>query len=116
MLKLTIIHLAQTIEESNFETLESMAEEIASRLLKFFVIAKRPSSTDTMEAAGVRVKIKKPIAVPMAEAPAVEIYRSADPNDAFGKRMLSELGPKRPQVPFPLEGRLDDFLRSWKQD
>ena len=68
------------------------------------------------EPAGVRVRIEKPMAVPLADAPAVEVYRSAQPDDPFGRRMYAELGNKRPQIPFPLEGRLDEFLQAWKQD
>lgn len=68
------------------------------------------------EPVGIRIRIEKPGAILLADAPAVEIFRTTDPNSAFGKRVLGELGNKRPQIPFPLNGRLDEFVQSWKQD
>lgn len=93
--------------------MESLAEELAARLIKYFILPRQHSEPGP---AGVRVRIEKPSAVVSAEAPAIEIYRSADPKDPFAKRMINELGSKRPQIPFPLLSRLDDFLSSWKQD
>ncbi|KAB8343104.1 hypothetical protein FH972_022697 [Carpinus fangiana] len=106
----------KTVEESSYETLESLAEELAGRTVKYFVLPHQMSAAGYPEVAGVRIKIEKPSAVPMADAPAVEVYRSAESQEAFGKRMMAELGNKRPQIPFPLAGRLDDFLKTWKQD
>lgn len=94
--------------------MESLAEELAARVIKYFIMPKQQFPLP--EPAGVRVRIEKPSAVPMADAPSIEIYRSAESHDPFGKRMLFELGSKRPKIPFPLEGRLDEFLQSWKQD
>lgn len=103
----------KTVEESSYETLESLAEELAARAVKYFIL---PVQTAPHEAAGIRIRIEKPSAVPFADAPAVEIYRQAETSSEFGKRMIVELGGKRPRVPFPLQGRLDEFLNSWKQD
>ncbi|KAI9653138.1 MAG: hypothetical protein M1831_006222 [Alyxoria varia] len=108
--------VVKTVEESSFETLESLSESIAACIIKFFIFAKGDAHPSGVEHPSVKVKIKKPRAIPNADAPAVEIQRRADPEDSFGRRMLGELGNKRPQIPFPLEGRLDEFLRSWKQD
>lgn len=107
--------VVKTVEESSFETLESLAEEIAHRVIKFFVFAYY-ATDPSLEPAGVRVKIEKPAAVPLADAPAVELFRSSDIQGAFGKRLWNELGSKRPQIPYPLPGRLDEYLQSWKQD
>lgn len=104
----------QTAEESSFETLESLAEELAARVIKYFILPKHQAPLPGP--AGVRVRIEKPSAVTFADAPVIEVYRSADIQDPFGKRMVSELGTKKPQIPFPLGGRLDEFLQSWKQD
>lgn len=108
----------KTIQESAFGTLESLCERVAANVIKFFIIANQPLQPDfNAEPAGVRVKIEKPRAVPRARrGPSVEVYRSAQPDDSFGKRMYTELGKKRPQIPFPLEGKLSDFLQAWKQD
>ena len=103
----------KTVEESSYETLESLAEDLAARTIKYFIT---PVQSGPHEVAGVRIRIEKPSAVPFADAPSVEIYRPADTNSDFGRRMINELGGKRPRMPFPHEGRLDEFLNSWKQD
>ncbi|KAI9721390.1 MAG: hypothetical protein M1828_005139 [Chrysothrix sp. TS-e1954] len=109
--------ISKTVEESSFRTLESLAESIAARLVKHYLCAYLGTKAQPLPAAaGVRVTIEKPIAVIQADAPSISIYRSANPNDDFAKRMLAELGNKNNSIPFPLEGRLDDFLRSRKQD
>ncbi|KAL9058631.1 MAG: hypothetical protein Q9162_001638 [Coniocarpon cinnabarinum] len=109
--------VVKTVEESAFETLESLCESVTSKVIKYFVIANQPLKPNfEAEPAGVGVKIAKPSAVPRADAAAVEIYRSAQPDNAYGKRLYAELGNKRPKVPYPLEGRLDEFLQAWKQD
>lgn len=107
------------MEESSFETLEALVEAVAANVIKFFLLAIKPSAMhfpQLPEPAGIRVRASKPLAVPFANAAVVEVYRTADGEGAFGKKILSELGSKRPQIPFPLQGRLDEFLQSWKQD
>lgn len=106
----------KTVNESSYETLESLAEDLATKIVKYFILANDNSTGSAEAAAGIRVTIEKPSAVPFADAPVIEIYRSAEQSDAWGKRMAAELGSKRPQIPFPLQGRLDEFLQSCKQD
>lgn len=93
---------------------------MAANVIKYFLLARKlanPVLGDVKaEPAGVRIRIGKPFAIASAKSATVEIYRSAGLDDAFGRRMQAELGSKRPQIPFPLSGRLDEFLRSWKQD
>ena len=90
---------------------------MAACIIKYFVLARMSVSEESPDAPSVRIKIEKPAAITAADAASVEIYRRADPNDAFGKRMASELGNKRPQIPFPLQGQLHEFLQSFmKQD
>lgn len=96
--------------------MEALAEELAIRIIKYFILACQSPLSSYPEVAGVRVKIEKPSAVPAAETPAVELYRSANSQEAFGRRMISELGGKRPQIPFPLKTGLNDFLEAWKLD
>lgn len=97
--------------------LEALAEAVAGNVIKLFILARRSTAEAVEEeGAGVRVRVGKPFAVAQAGLACVEIYRGAGPDDAFGQRMMAELGLKRPQVPFPLTGRLDEFLRAWKQD
>ena len=106
--------IEKTVEESSYETLESLIEDLAARIIKFFVLSQAPTTLPAP--AGVRITIEKPNAIPFADAPVIEIYRSAEESDAHVKKMVAELGLKRPQIPFPLQGRLDEFLQSWKQD
>lgn len=107
--------IEKTVEESSYETLESLAEDLAAKVVKYFILANETGS-GALEPAGVRITIEKPSAVPFADAPVIEIYRSAEQSDPWCKRLAVEMGTKRPQIPFPLQGRLDEFLQSCKQD
>lgn len=108
--------VAKTIEESSYETLEALAEDLASRIIKHCIWAPAIGTRFEPNIGGVRITLEKPSAVPFADAPAIGIYRSAQRDDPSVQRMLTELGNKPPKVPFPLQGRLDEFLQSWKQD
>lgn len=108
--------VVKTTEESAYETLEALAEDIATRVIKLCIWAPAIASHFEPNMAGVRVTLAKPSAVPFAEAPAIEIYRTAQREDPSVQRLLTELGNKPPKIPFPLPGRLDEFLQSWKQD
>lgn len=83
-------------------------------MIKYYIVIKQ-QVLGCPTPAGVRIKIEKPSAVPRAEAPAVEIYRSVEATRG-DKRKMSEAGSKVLLVPFPLQGRLDEVLSSWKQD
>lgn len=108
--------VVKTTEESFYETLEALAEDLSSRVIKHCIWAPAIGAHFEPNVAGVRVSLEKPSAVPFAEAPVIEIYRSAQRDDPAVQRILTELGNKPPRIPFPLPGRLDEFLRSWKQD
>ncbi|KAF2469189.1 uncharacterized protein BDR25DRAFT_264416 [Lindgomyces ingoldianus] len=61
--------LVNAVSESSFETLESLSTMLVEELRqKFF----RPAKDDN---AFVRLRVEKPMAVPFAEAPAIEIMR-----------------------------------------
>lgn len=108
--------VVKTIEESSYETLEALAEEVALNVIKHLVWAPAIGSAAEPETAGVRVVLDKPSAIPFAEAPTIEIFRASQRNDPLVQRLLAELGNKPLRIPFPLPGRLDEFLRSSKQD
>jgi len=61
--------LTKVIEESSFETLESLATTVVAQLMDDFV---RPVSPG----ANIRLRVTKPMAVPFADAPAIEIFRA----------------------------------------
>ncbi|OCL02078.1 hypothetical protein AOQ84DRAFT_305424 [Glonium stellatum] len=64
--------LTKAIEESSFETLESLATKVVSQLMDDFV---RPFSPG----ANIRLRVTKPMAVPFADAPSIEIFRAFKP-------------------------------------
>ncbi|OTB07588.1 hypothetical protein M426DRAFT_317896 [Hypoxylon sp. CI-4A] len=64
--------IVDTMEASSFETLEALASHVASKILSDFRIGDNPAP---MRERGWQVKIclEKPIAVPFAECPSVEV-------------------------------------------
>jgi dihydroneopterin aldolase len=66
--------MLQHISASEFQTLESMLEWIIDLLKNDFFQRKED------ENSVIRLRIEKPLAVPFADAPAVEITRSVSPN------------------------------------
>ncbi|XDG06903.1 hypothetical protein ABKA04_006518 [Annulohypoxylon sp. FPYF3050] len=64
--------IVETIEASSFQTLEALASHVANRILSDFKIGDNPAP---MKERGwkVRVCLEKPIAVPFAECPSVEV-------------------------------------------
>ncbi|KAI9828545.1 MAG: hypothetical protein M1819_006602 [Sarea resinae] len=96
--------LVKTIEESSFETLESLVTVVVARIIEFFVIRTTPGAT-------VRLKVEKPTAIPSAQAPLIEISRVAASENSLVRLMLGDWGNKVPdRVPFPLQGRLDEWM------
>ncbi|KAI9759884.1 MAG: hypothetical protein M4579_002009 [Chaenotheca gracillima] len=88
------------VEESAFETLEALATEVVSTLILHFVFRVCPG-------AEVRIKIEKPSAVPLADAPSIEIVRQSNLRYPLASKLVKRQGKN---VPFPLQGRLDEFL------
>ncbi|KAI1142796.1 hypothetical protein F5Y05DRAFT_366228 [Hypoxylon sp. FL0543] len=64
--------IVETMEASSFETLEALASQVANKILSDFRIGDDPAP---MKERGWQVKVclEKPIAVPFAECPAVEV-------------------------------------------
>ncbi|KAI9692514.1 MAG: hypothetical protein M1822_006745 [Bathelium mastoideum] len=62
-------NIIQAIEESSFETLESLSTVVADGILKDLFVAEKKLEV------GAGVKIAKPLAISFAEAPSVEIYK-----------------------------------------
>ncbi|KAF2224715.1 hypothetical protein BDZ85DRAFT_193953 [Elsinoe ampelina] len=79
--------LCQIVEGTCFETLESLALFIVQGLHKKYLAEEAPQST-------VRVRIKKPMAVPSASAPAIEVVRSPiELSQATLSKSIKEGGP-----------------------
>ncbi|KAI1412608.1 hypothetical protein F5Y13DRAFT_163075 [Hypoxylon sp. FL1857] len=64
--------IVETMEASSFETLEALASQVANKILSDFRIGDNPAP---MKERGWQVKVclEKPIAVPFAECPGVEV-------------------------------------------
>lgn len=118
--------VVKTIEESSFDTLESLGTHLVRRIIKWFLYAEfrtfvKPPNEDPEVQFGqlVIVSLEKPSAVMFAESPAVEVRRHADPRHS--RELLNQIfeSSKRNHVdmvaggivPFPLQGRLDDWIR-----
>lgn len=61
--------MIQTVENTDFETLEALAEKVAHTLFDSFIKTESSGSN-------LRLRIEKPTAVPLADFPAIEIYRT----------------------------------------
>ncbi|KAF2141794.1 uncharacterized protein K452DRAFT_33789 [Aplosporella prunicola CBS 121167] len=61
--------LVSTIESTTFETLEALAETVSRRLFADFISRESPGS-------GLFLRLEKPSAVPFADAPAIQVYRT----------------------------------------
>ncbi|KAL1651987.1 hypothetical protein SLS58_000110 [Diplodia intermedia] len=59
----------KAVENTDFETLEALAEKVAHVLFDTFIAGESPGSN-------LRIRIEKPTAVPLADYPAIEIYRT----------------------------------------
>ncbi|EKG12834.1 hypothetical protein MPH_10077 [Macrophomina phaseolina MS6] len=59
----------QAAQYTGYETLEALAEKVAWVLFKDYIAGQSPGSN-------LRIRIEKPTAVPFADAPAIEIYRT----------------------------------------
>ncbi|KAI9790568.1 MAG: hypothetical protein M1833_001919 [Piccolia ochrophora] len=96
----------KSIEDSRFETLESLATHVASMLIKHFVFRMSPE-------ADVRIRVEKPSAIAFADGPGVEVVRRSRPGDALARKTWIECGRSYPpKIPFPLGGSLDEYLQS----
>ncbi|KAI9770871.1 MAG: hypothetical protein M1835_006496 [Candelina submexicana] len=101
--------LVKVAEEFSFETLESLATKVASLLIKHIVFPMTPG-------AEVHLKLEKPSAIPFADAPAIEITRGSSQRDPFAMRLWDECEYKTAAwIPFPLKGRLSDWLEAQKK-
>lgn len=70
---------SQSIEPTTFETLESLAVHVIRALFEQYAPLQR-------QGTNVRLRFEKPQAVPFAEAPIIEIFRTSDElRESFGK-------------------------------
>ncbi|PQM43512.1 hypothetical protein VC83_09639 [Pseudogymnoascus destructans] len=103
--------VVKSIEESAFETLESLAAHLVNRIIKHFIFP----YTTREPFSDVRVSLVKPSATTFAEAPIVTVSRSSNPaidttSKTLWEEWLSWNTGVESRVPFPYQGRLDSWI------
>lgn len=83
-------------------------------MIRYFVVPRVALSAALAPRASPRVKISlsKPTAVTFAEAPTVEMATESAPAIAEMAKRVGEAGRVSLKVPFPLAGRLDDWIQT----
>ncbi|KAK0119038.1 hypothetical protein ONS96_012106 [Cadophora gregata f. sp. sojae] len=125
--------VVKSTEESSFQTLEALAQHLITRIIKYILVPHSsfkyhssspssltlpsdlpPSSSASKPHNHPRIKISlsKPTAVTFANAPTVEMVLDSDPeSDEVVRRVWESAkieGVRK--VPFPLQGRLDEWI------
>ncbi|RDW67784.1 hypothetical protein BP6252_09180 [Coleophoma cylindrospora] len=99
----------KTIEESSFQTLEALAAHLGRRIIKFYIC---PRVIDSTAKQNIKISLEKPTAVTWADAPCVETLLSSDFLQDVPRKLHAEwCASSRVPVPFPLNGRLDEWLQ-----
>jgi hypothetical protein len=99
------------MEESSFETLESLATHLSKRIIKHWIFP----YTSKEPFANVKISLVKPSATTFADAPVVTITRSSNPAaDGTAKTLweewLSWNTGVETRLPFPHQGRFDSWI------
>lgn len=127
----------QSIEESSFQTLEALCTHLAHRIIVYFLLPHYPlpqedhhnshhqhqhPSHASWNYQRIRICLSKPTAVTFADAPSVSILLDSDPSKSQDVKELWRQreklvgvglgGRQEAMVPFPLEGRLDEWIAS----
>lgn len=106
--------ICKTIEESSFETLEALVMHVGHRLLKHFLIPEFASACrEDNVYPRFKISLAKPTAVTFADAPVIELLVESDPEaNASTRKLWEEYDGRQSPPPFPLEGRLDDWIEN----
>ncbi|PBP22643.1 hypothetical protein BUE80_DR006561 [Diplocarpon rosae] len=112
--------VVKSTEESSFQTLEALAEHLVKRIICYALIPHLPSthfpsttsSSKPLNHPRIKISLSKPTAVTFADAPTVEMMVDSDPNvNELACRIWEEAGREGVRrVPFPLLGRLDEWI------
>ncbi|PVH88329.1 hypothetical protein DL98DRAFT_509039 [Cadophora sp. DSE1049] len=126
--------VVKSTEESSFQTLEALAQHLITRIIQYILIphssfkfpspsalpfpsylpssSSSPSSSKPHNHPRIKISLSKPSAVMFADAPTVEMLLDSDPESNEVARGVWETvvreGVRR--VPFPLNGRLDEWI------
>ncbi|KAH8809210.1 Dihydroneopterin aldolase-domain-containing protein [Xylogone sp. PMI_703] len=98
--------IVKTMEESSFQTLEALATQIGRRIVTLFINALELWGSNPR----IKICLEKPIAVPFADSPAVELTLDTHPDRYEWKEDLRTSSSDWPIPPFPLQNRLDEWI------
>ncbi|TVY73390.1 hypothetical protein LSUE1_G005424 [Lachnellula suecica] len=104
--------VVKTIEESSFQTLEALAAHVGMRIIKYFLIPLYVSQSSATKDYQITMSFEKPTAVTFADAPVVEMTLESDPSKNPAAKILWDSASKMQKPPFPLQGRLDEWIAS----
>jgi hypothetical protein len=99
----------QTIEESSFKTLEALASHVGQRVIQYFFIPLYKNGV-FLNYPRIHICLEKPTAVMFADAPAIEVLIESDPAKNQTISGLREWAKLAEKPPFPLNGRLDEWI------
>ncbi|KAF4629213.1 hypothetical protein G7Y89_g8941 [Cudoniella acicularis] len=106
--------VVKTIEESSFQTLEALATHVCQRVIKYLVIPQYIPKGPNAICPLVRIRLEKPTAVTMADAPVVELVVNSGPQVTAAFYSFQQIQDystiKVTKVPFPLQGKLNDWI------
>jgi len=110
-----LLTIEQTVEESSFQTLEALLSHLSRTILTYFIIPRFSQLPNTPLYPKIKISIEKPTAVTFADAPVVEILVDSDPQkDPDAKALWLTFYEKKIRPPFPLTGRLDEWIATQK--
>lgn len=102
------------MEESAFQTLEALATLIGRRIVRLFL---NPRACGSIFSSRIKISLEKPIAVPFADSPAVELLLDTHPSHYEWKEdMYDGQESNWPSPPYPLSGRLDEWIAGNTKD
>jgi len=130
--------VVKSTEESSFQTLEALAQHLITRIIQYILIPHSsfkyptpsssdlplpsylPSASSSSQSTSskphkhprIKISLSKPTAVMFADAPTVEMMLDSDPESNEVARSVWEKVAKEGvrRVPFPLNGRLDEWV------
>jgi len=110
-----LLTIEQTVEESSFQTLEALLSHLSRIIITYFIIPRFSQLPNTALYPRIKISIEKPTAVTFADAPVVEILVDSDPQkDPDAKALWLRFYKKKIRPPFPLTGRLDEWIATQK--
>lgn len=130
--------VVKSTEESSFQTLEALAQHLIARIIQYILIPHSsfkflspstlplpssstplipPSSSKPHNHPRIKISLSKPSAVIFADAPTVEMVLDSDPESNEVARGVWETVAREGvrKVPFPLNGRLDEWIQGEKR-